>query len=501
MKRVPVVEMIGINKWFPGVKANKNINFRVYPGEIHALLGENGAGKSTLMSILAGLYRPDSGTVKVKGQPLRLRSPRLALQAGIGMIHQHFRLVNNMTVAENVMLGARGAFRIRSDKIEQKVRDLSEQFGLAVDPHARVSHLSLGEQQRVEILKMLYRGCDTLILDEPTTVLTPQEVKDLFKTLRLMADQGKAVVLITHKLSEVMEIADYVTVLRRGEVVGSDHIHNLDEQTLTHMMVAREVIYAEFNHSNQFGPPVLTVSDLSVSNDQRREAVRKANLELHAGEILAIAGVAGNGQRELVEALAGLRPVSAGSIRLQGKEISHLPIRERSEMGLTFIPEDRMGMGLVPNISVVENAMLRVYRYPENRRGLLLDYRTLEAYTYSLVDRYQIAVADIYHPVNYLSGGNLQKLLLGRELDLDPTVLVAAYPVRGLDVAATQAVYDLLLEQRQKGTAIMLVLEDLDDVFRIADRVAVMYNGEIKAVLNVSETDIDSIGALMLGVQ
>jgi len=501
MKRVPVVQMDGINKWFPGVKANNNINFRVYPGEIHALLGENGAGKSTLASILAGLYRPDSGTIKVKGQPLKLRSPRLALQAGIGMIYQHFRLVNNMTVAENVMLGAKGGIRIRSDKIEQRVRDLSEQFGLAVDPHARVSHLSLGEQQRVEILKMLYRGCDILIMDEPTTVLTPQEVKELFHTLRLMADQGKAVVLITHKLSEVMAIADYVTVLRRGEVVGSDHIQNLDEQTLTRMMVAREVIFPEFNRSHQLGPTVLAVSDLSVPNDRGWTAVRRANLELHEGEILAIAGVAGNGQRELVEALAGLRSASSGSIRLRGKEIRHLPIRERSAMGLTFIPEDRLGMGLVPNISVVENAMLRNYRYPENRRGLLLDYRKLEAYTRSLVDRYQVAVANIHHPVNYLSGGNLQKLLLGRELDLNPDVLVAAYPVRGLDVAAAQAVYDLMLEQRQKGTAIMLVLEDLDDIFRLADRVAVMYNGEIKAILNVRETDIDSIGALMLGAQ
>jgi len=501
MKPLPVIEMVGISKSFPGVKANKNINFRVYPGEIHALLGENGAGKSTLMSILAGLYRPDSGIIKVKGQPVKLRSPRLALQAGIGMIYQHFRLVNNMTVAENVMLGAKGRVRIRTEEIEKRVRDLSEQFGLAVDPHAKVSHLSLGEQQRVEILKMLFRGCDTLIMDEPTTVLTPQEVKDLFKTRRLMADQGKAVVLITHKLSEVMEIADYVTVLRRGEVVGSDRIENLDEQTLTHMMVARDVIFNEYNRSSQFGPTVLAVSDLSVHNDQGHKAVRGANLELHEGEILAIAGVAGNGQRELVEALAGMRPVSSGSIKLRGREISHLQIRERSAMGLTFIPEDRIGMGLVPNISVVENAMLRNYRDPENRRGLLLDYRKLEDYTRNLVDRYQIAVADIHHPVNYLSGGNLQKLLLGRELDLNPTVLVAAYPVRGLDVAAAQAVYDLLLEERQKGTAIMLVLEDLEDIFRLADRVAVMYDGEIKAVLNVSETDVDSIGALMLGVK
>jgi simple sugar transport system ATP-binding protein len=501
MKRIPVIEMVGINKSFPGVRANKNINFRVYPGEIHALLGENGAGKSTLMSILAGLYRPDSGTIKVKDSPVRLRSPRLALQAGIGMIYQHFRLVNNLTVAENVVLGYPGGIRTRGDQIEQRVRELSAKYGMAVDPHARISHLSLGEQQRVEILKMLYRGCDTLIMDEPTTVLTPQEVKDLFNTLRLMADQGKAVVLITHKLNEVMEIADYVTVLRRGEVVGSDHIENLDEHALTHMMVSRDVIFQELNRTTQSGPTVFEIKGLTVPSDQGHAAVRQADLQLHQGEIMAIAGVAGNGQRELVEAMAGLRPITAGSIRMQGKEISHLPARLRTAMGLTLIPEDRMGMGLVPNTSVVENAMLRNYQFPEYRRGGLLNYAKLESYTRSLIERHQIMVADIHHPVNYLSGGNLQKLLLGRELDLNPKVLVAAYPVRGLDVAAAQAVNEMMLEQRSKGTAILLILEDLDDVFRLADRVAVMYDGEIQAVLDVSETDIDSIGALMLGAQ
>lgn len=501
MKRIPVIEMNGISKSFPGVKANQNIDFRVYPGEIHALLGENGAGKSTLMSILAGLYRPDSGSIKVKGKPLRLQSPRLALQAGIGMIYQHFRLVNNLTVAENIVLGAEGGFRTRGEQIEKQVQALSDKFGLAVDPHARISHLSLGEQQRVEILKMLYRGCDILIMDEPTTVLTPQEVKDLFKTLRLMADQGKGVVLITHKLNEVMEIADYVTVLRRGEVVGSDHIENLDENTLTHMMVAREVVYQQVNRNTAPGKVVLEISGLKVPGDQGYEAVHQAYLELHRGEIMAIAGVAGNGQRELVEALAGLRPVIAGSIRMDGIEISHLHIRERTAMGLNIVPEDRMGMGLVPNINVMENAILRSYRNAEFRRGLFLNYGSIEAYARSLVERYQVFVSDIHHPVNYLSGGNLQKLLLGRELDLNPSVLVAAYPVRGLDVAAAEAVYELLLEQRSKGTGILLVLEDLDDIFRLADRVAVMYDGEIKAVLDVNEADIDTIGALMLGAK
>lgn len=501
MKRIPVIEMVGINKSFPGVKANQNVDFRVYPGEIHALLGENGAGKSTLMSILAGLYRPDSGVIKIHDQVLRMTSPRHALEAGIGMIYQHFRLVNNLTVAENIVLGADSGFRTRGEQTEFEIKELSERFGLAADPHARISHLSLGEQQRVEILKMLYRGCEILIMDEPTTVLTPQEVKELFKNLRLMADQGKGVVLITHKLNEVMEIADYVTVLRRGEVVGSDHIENLDEATLTHMMVAHDVKYQEVNRNSEAGPVVLDITGLEIPADQGHLAVRRADLQLHQGEIVAIAGVAGNGQRELVEALAGLRPVRNGTISLHGTNINHMNIRQRSELGLNMVPEDRMGMGLVPNLTVMENAILRNYRQKEYGKGSFLDHKSIQAYAKSLVDRYQVFVSDIKHPVNYLSGGNLQKLLLGRELDMDPDVLVAAYPVRGLDVAAAQAVYDLLLEQREKGTAILLVLEDLEDIFRLADRVAVMYDGEIKAVLNVAEADIDTIGALMLGAR
>lgn len=501
MKGIPVIEMVGIHKSFPGVKANHNIGFRVYPGEIHALLGENGAGKSTLMSVLAGLYRPDAGSIKVKGETLRLRSPKHALEAGIGMIYQHFRLVSKLTVAENIVLGAKSGMRVNRQQMEHEVRALSEKYGLAVDPHARVGHLSLGEQQRVEILKMLYRGCEILIMDEPTTVLTPQEVKDLFKTLRLMADRGKGVVLITHKLNEVMEIADYVTVLRRGEVVGSDRIENLDEKTLTHMMVAREVIYQEVNRTSPAGKAVLEIRGLNVLGDQGHIAVDQANLEVHQGEIVAIAGVAGNGQRELVEAIAGLRGIRSGSLFLNGREITALSSRQRLEMGLNMVPEDRMGMGLVPNLTVMENAILRSYRHKAYRRGMFLDYRRIEAYARSLVERYQVFVSDIGHPVNYLSGGNLQKLLLGRELDMIPSVLVAAYPVRGLDVAAAQSVYELLLKEREKGTAVLLVLEDLDDIFRLADRVAVMYDGQIKAVLDVGEADIDTIGALMLGAR
>lgn len=502
MKRVPVIEMVGIGKSFPGVRANHDISFRVYPGEIHALLGENGAGKSTLMSILAGLYRPDSGYIKVKGKTVNFRSPRHALSAGIGMIYQHLRLVNNLTVAENIILGAsQSPFLLKPDYIEKETRELSARFGLNVNPSARISYLSLGEQQRVEILKMLYRGCDVLIMDEPTTVLTPQEVKELFNTLRFMAEEGKAVVLITHKLHEVMEIADYVTVLRKGEVVGSDHIENLDEVTLTRMMVAREVVYQEVKRGTSPGENILEVLGLRVLGDQGHIALKDVDLNIRQGEILAIAGVAGNGQRELVEALSGLRPVEQGEIRLDGKNISHLSIRQRLKMGLHMIPEDRMGMGLVPNLNVMDNTILRNYLEDEFRRGPFINYRKVNTYSRDLVERYNVFLADVRHPINYLSGGNLQKLLLGREIDQNPRVLIASYPVRGLDVAAAETVYRIFLQEREKGTGILLVLEDLDDIFRLADRVGVMYDGEIKAVLDVATADIDQIGALMLGAQ
>ncbi|NLT21174.1 MAG: ATP-binding cassette domain-containing protein, partial [Syntrophomonadaceae bacterium] len=347
MKREPLIEMNNISKSFPGVLANHNISFRVYPGEIHALLGENGAGKSTLMSILAGLYRPDSGQIKVRGRQVQFRSPRYALESGIGMIYQHFRLVNNFTVAENIVLGAKSRRIInRQESMERKVQELSERFGLGVDPAARISNLSLGEQQRVEILKMLYRGCDVLIMDEPTTVLTPREVQDLFKILRLMADEGKAVVLITHKLHEVMEIADYVTVLRKGEVVDSDRIENLHESDLTRMMVAREIEYGQVNRNTVPGPAVLEIEGLQVRGDLGYLAVKDATLDIRSGEIVSIAGVAGNGQRELVEALAGLRTPLKGSMRLKGRNITDYDIRKRLESGLNMVPEDRLGMGL-----------------------------------------------------------------------------------------------------------------------------------------------------------
>ena len=362
MKRTPVIEMKGISKRFPGVIANDKISFRVYPGEIHALLGENGAGKSTLMSILAGLYRPDNGIIKVQGRAVKLDSPRKALEAGIGMIYQHFRLVDNFTVAENIVLGApKSPSKINREQMETETRRVSQSYGLTINPGARVHQLSLGEQQRVEIIKMLYRGCEVLIMDEPTTVLTPGEVKELFEILRAMSRQGKSIVLITHKLNEVMEIADYVTVLRRGRVVGEDRIENLDEGRLTRMMVAREVAYSQVKRDKSVGQVVLSVDRLKVQGDLGYLAVKQASFDLRQGEIMAIAGVAGNGQKELVEALVGIRSSVSGTVEYQGEEINHLNVRERISLGINMVPEDRIGTGLVPNLSIIDNSILRNY--------------------------------------------------------------------------------------------------------------------------------------------
>lgn len=501
MQSTPIIEMNDITKVFPGVVANEQISFQVQAGEIHALLGENGAGKSTLMSILAGLYQPDAGTIKVRGQSVNFRSPRLALAAGVGMIYQHFRLVDNLTVAENIILGAAGeGIWMQKAKIEAKVAYLSEKFGLDINPGALVSQLSLGEQQRVEILKMLYRGCDILIMDEPTTVLSPQEVNILFAMLRKMAAQGKAIILITHKLNEVLQIADTVTVLSKGRVVASQKTDELDEKALTRMMVGYELQYSQVERKQEPGDAVLEIKNLQVAGDRGYLAVNGLDLEIRSGEILGIAGVAGNGQRELVESIAGLRAISAGQIKLDGQDINKRGVRDRLAMGINVVPEDRMGMGLVPNLSIMENAMLHNYHKDEFSHGFIFDYKKIRAYTNRLVEDYNVSMSNIQHPINYLSGGNLQKLLLGREISQEPRVLIASYPVRGLDVAATEAVFGLLLAEREKGTAVLLVLEDLEDIFRLADRVAVMYAGTVKAVFDVRETNVEDIGLLMLGV-
>lgn len=499
---LPLVEMRQITKSFPGTLANDQVDFTAYPGEIHALLGENGAGKSTLMSILTGLYRPDSGQVFVKGREVVFRSPKDAINAGIGMVHQHFRLVKPFTVAENVILGLKGNLFLNMKEVEQSITAISHKFGLGVEPHAKVWQLSVGEQQRVEIIKMLYRGTDILILDEPTAVLTPQEVRELFKTLRNMADSGCAVIFITHKMHEVMEFADRITVLRGGKSTASLLKKETNSQELARLMVGRELNTARKNTSKTCGQDVvLELQGVCALNDKGRQALSNLCLELRSGEILGIAGVAGNGQRELSEVITGLRNITSGTIKLSGRDITNKPVRDIIDAGVAFIPEDRTGTGLVPNLPVVDNIILKEYRSQNLGKGWLLDSKAIRQRAQQLVNDFAVKIPNIDCPVKLMSGGNLQKLLLARETSLQPKLVVAVYPVRGLDIGATDAIHDLLIAEKNKGAAVLLISEDLEEIYKLADRVAVMYEGEFMGVLPVEEADLEEIGLMMAGAK
>jgi simple sugar transport system ATP-binding protein len=497
-----LVEMRQITKRFPGVLANDRVDLAVRSGEIHVLLGENGSGKSTLMSILAGLYRPDEGEILIGGRPVGLRSPRDAIQAGIGMVHQHFKLVETFTVAENVILGDRKTpLFLKRRRIEREIAELSRRYGLRVDPRARVWQLSVGERQRVEILKMLYRGCRVLILDEPTAVLTPQEARELFRNLREMADRGQAVLVITHKLQEVMEIADRVTVLRRGRSVATLERGAFTPRDLAWLMVGRDVVFQIKKPPSQQGEVVLELRDVYVRSDSGRLGLQGVSLTVHAGEIVGVAGIAGNGQRELAEAVTGLRPVCSGSILLSGRDITNIGVRRVIDQGVGHIPEDRLGIGLVPRLNAVDNLMLKDYRRPEFRRGPFLNLRLARERAAELVKRFDVRLSNLDAPVKLLSGGNLQRLLLAREISTNPRLIVAVYPVRGLDVGATEAVQRLLLEQRRAGTAILLISEDLEEIFKLSDRIVVLFGGTVTGIRPAEWSDPEEIGLLMMGTQ
>ena len=505
MQEIPLIEMQNITKTFGGVTANEKVSFKVFAGKIHALLGENGAGKSTLMSIMAGLYRPDSGQLKIKGQPVYFASPKDALIAKIGMIYQHVRLVENFTVSENIVLGAEShKLRLNYKAMAAETRILSEKTGLQVDPYAKVGDLSLGEQQRVEILKMLYRGCEVLIMDEPTTVLTPQEVDDLFVILKQLTNQGMAIVLITHKMQEVMAVADEVTVLRHGRVVGSDLMERLDQEQLTNMLLSAGATselpasaLADFDKSET----VLELRNLGVKATEGYWVLRDINLQVCSGEIVVIAGVAGNGQNELIESIAGLQSADEGQILLHGQDISSLAVRRRIDLGVALVPEQRLGVGLASGLDTYDNSILHNYFTPKFSGRFFLKAKKIAAHADHLVAQYRIDVSDLKNPVTYMSGGNLQKLLLGREIGQQPQLLLAAHPIRGLDVGAAQYLYNIFREAKAGGMAILLVIEDLENVFEIADRVAVMYAGHLQAVLDVRNTNIREVGALMLGAE
>jgi simple sugar transport system ATP-binding protein len=496
--------MRGITKRFPGVLANDAVEFEAAAGEVHALLGENGAGKSTLSNILTGLYRPDDGEIFLDGRQVHFHSPRDALDAGICMVHQHFRLVEPFTVAENVVLGDhRGegrTFRLRQRAIEGRVAELSQRYRLAVEPRARIWQLSLGEQQRVEILKALYREARILILDEPTAVLTPQEAELLFETLREMAAEGRTVIFISHKLHEVKAVADRVTVLRGGRSLGTVSAAEATPRSLAALMVGRELGGAGEARARTAGEAVLELEGVWTPGDRGEAAVRGASLAVRAGEIVAVAGVAGNGQRELAETIAGIRTPTEGSVRVDGKALRADP-RAAIAARVAYVPEDRLGTGVAPSLSIASNLVLKSYRGPHSSRGPLLRLRRIRESAVELIHRYRIAAPGPAAPARLLSGGNLQKVVLAREFSGRPRLLVAASPTRGLDVGAIETVHAYLRDAAADGVAVLLISEDLDEILVLADRIAVMYEGAIVGETSRAEASVEELGLLMAGGQ
>lgn len=499
---MPYLEMRGITKQFPGVLANDRIDFVVEQGEIHALVGENGAGKTTLMRILYGMETADEGTILLRGKPVHIPNPQVAISLGIGMVHQHFQLIPSLTVAENIVLNLeprRGVFLDRTAAV-RAVEDLSTRFGLPVDPTARVADLSVGEQQRVEILKLLYRRAELVILDEPTAVLTPQETRDLFAVVRRLSNEGRTVIFITHKLGEVLEISSRVTVLRRGRIMGVLETAKTNEAELARLMVGHEILAAHRETTALADQdPALVVENLEVLDDRGLVAVRGVSFEVHRGEIVGIAGVEGNGQRELVEALAGLRPISRGHIRLNGMDITHDSVRARREKGLAVIPPDRSVEGLSLLSSIAENLVSTRYHLSPYSRGGLLNWPVIGSFAQDLMARFDIRAESPYLPARVLSGGNLQRVVVARELATLPRVLIAAHPTRGLDISATSAVHQEMLRLGREGLGLLLVSADLEEVLRISDRILVLYRGEIAGELKASEADQEELGLLMAG--
>ena len=498
--QVPALSMHGITKRFPGVVANDRVDFEAAAGEVHALLGENGAGKTTLSHILTGLYRPDEGTIRLDGAPVDFASPREAIDAGVEMVHQHFRLVSRFTVAENLMLGDRkGAgrhFRIRPGAVDAQVRELGERYGLTVDPRARIWQLSVGEQQRVEILRALYQNPRILILDEPTAVLTPLEANALFTTLRQIASEGRTVIFISHKLHEVKAVSDRVTVLRAGKAIGTVETAGSTAQSLAALMVGREVTPVRRERTGAAsGMAALEVENVWANGDRGVAAVKGVSLTVCAGEIAAIAGVAGNGQRELAEAITGLRPYDEGAVRVQGRPVRAGDARSAFEAGIGYVPEDRHGTGVAPSLSIARNLALKSFR--QRSLGPFLRLAPMREHAEAEIKSFEIKASGPDQRTDYLSGGNLQKVVLAREFSASPSVLVAASPTRGLDVSAVEQVHSLLLRAAENGTAVLLISEDLDEILALNDRVFVMYEGALTELPRGA--GVDEIGLQMAG--
>lgn len=500
--RIDLMEMQGIVKRFPGVLANDRVDFDVRAGEIHALLGENGAGKSTLMKILYGLYQPEEGEIRLNGRPAVIHSPSDSIRLGIGMIHQHFMLVPTLTVAENVALGlpsSRGPVT-DLDRVSQRINELAKVYGLHVDPDETVWQLSVGQQQRVEIVKALYRGAALLILDEPTAVLTPQEVDEFFVTLQQMAADGHALIFISHKLHEVLQICNRVTVLRDGRVVGTVLASETSKQELAQLMVGRPVLMQRERAKVSLGQPRLRLENVSALSDRETPALKEISLEVRSGEILGLAGVSGNGQRELAEVITGLRPMTGGRTFLDEEEITTASPAQLIDKGLSYIPEERMRDGMIREFTVAENLILRDHDHPPYSQATFFNFRYIRRHSAELIQDFNVKTPSQETPVKSLSGGNIQKLVLARELSRQPRALIAAQPTRGLDIGATEYVHSRLLEQRGEGTATLLISEDLDEILALSDRIAVIYEGKIMGVVPREEATPESLGLMMAGV-
>lgn len=499
----PLLELHGITKTFPGVLANDNIDLILNEGEILALLGENGAGKTTLVNILYGLYTPDEGEIYFRGSKIEIYDPNDAIQQGIGMVHQHFMLVPVFTVTENVMLGVEsmraGIFLDRATAAE-RIREISSRFGLQVDPDIMVEDLPVGVQQRVEIIKVLYREADILILDEPTAVLTPQEVVELFNVIRSLVDQGKSVIFISHKLKEVLSIADRITVLRDGRVVGNTTPDEATEASLAKMMVGREVILKVDKEPVELGEVVLEVDNLHVMDDRNLLAVKGASLEVREGEVLGVAGVQGNGQTELVEALTGLQRVESGRVVILGEDTTGASPRSIREVGSAHIPEDRQQDGLVLSFPVAENLVLNTYYEPPFAKGVALQHDKIEDVAQDRVELFDVRTPSIFTPVSSLSGGNQQKVIVAREFSRPIRLLIASQPTRGLDVGSIEYIHSRIMQKRNEGCGILLISPELDEIMSLSDRIAVMFEGRIVAVLPAEEATREQLGLLMAGV-
>jgi simple sugar transport system ATP-binding protein len=500
MVKIKKLEMVNISKSFQGVKANSDIKISIREGEILGLLGENGAGKTTLMNILYGIYQPDSGNIRVNGENIIIKSPVDSRRQGIGMVHQHFMLIQNHSVAENIALGyEKTPLFFPQRKIKESILTFSREFNFEIDPDKPVWQLSAGEQQRVEIIKALMNGADLLILDEPTSVLTTQEIGDLFQILHEMKKQGHLIILISHKLDEIIEICDRVTVLQKGRIVGKAETKDVDKKGLARMMVGRDIIFQIEKEPMETTHKVIAVNNIVVKGDKDLEVVKGVSFDIHRNEIFGIAGVSGNGQRELVEAITGLRRVESGNIALEGSDITNESARCIYNSGVAHVPEERIKFGIAPGLCIYDNAILKQHHRQKYSNKLFLAYGKIKQHAQNLLSDFKVLAPSINVQTKNLSGGNIQKLILGREISEGPSLLVASHPTYGLDVGATEYLRKTLLQRRREGGAVLLVSEDLEEIFELCDRIAVMFKGEFMGVLSADDPRLNDIGLMMAG--